>query len=235
VERSRLQIVLAGLNKVQQELWRDGVAEAIVNRIPQAQQDAQDAAVSLDEYLVRVAGEQTAGTLIQAFQHQVESGLSLDLTRVKPELSLRVYRNSSTAAETVNSIVRQELIRGTSARKIAARVRPLIDPNTRGGVSYAAMRLGRTELNNAFHSAQLAEADRDWVNGVKWNLSNSHPRTDICNIYAEHKEDELPRGVWSKGSVPSKPHPHCLCYMTYDMMSPDNALALILSRTARAS
>jgi hypothetical protein len=235
VERSRLQIVLASLNKIQNELWRDGVAEAIANRIPDAQQDAEDAARSLDTYLAHIAGESTSRVLIEAFQRQVEAGLSLDLTRIKPDLSLRVYRNSRTAANKVESIIRQELIRGTSARKIASRVKPLIDPDVRGGVSYAAMRLGRTELNNAFHSAQVAEADRDWVNGVKWNLSRSHPKPDICDQYAAHKEDGLPHGVWGKGQVPSKPHPQCLCFMTYDMMEPDDALDLILSRTARAS
>lgn len=227
--------MLRDIKKIQNELWREGVAESIADRIPEAQNDAQTSAEVLDRYLVRVAGEHSARTLIDAFQHQVEIGLRLDLTRIKPDLSLRVYRNAALSSGKIESIIRQEIIKGTSARQIANRVKPFIDPKTPGGVSYAAQRLGRTELNNAFHSAQVAEADRDWVNGVKWNLSSSHPHTDICNTYAEHKEDGLPRGVWSKGSVPSKPHPQCLCFMTYDMMSPDEALDLILSRTARAS
>lgn len=235
VNLSRLQLVLAGIQRIQTELWRDGVAETIADHIPEAQEDAQQAASVLDRYLVRVVGEHSARTLIDAFARQVELGLQLDLTRIKPELSLRVYRNAALSTGKIESIIRQEIIRGTSARQIANRVKPYIDPNVKGGVSYAAKRLGRTELNNAFHSAQVAEADRDWVKGVKWNLSKSHPKRDICNDYAEHKEDGLPVGVWAKTKVPSKPHPQCLCYMTYDMMEPDEALDLILSRTARAS
>ena len=87
------------------------------------------------------------------------------------------------------------------------------------------MRLARSELNNAFHSRQIAAAQKPWVLGVKWNLSKSHPRKDECDRYATENAHQLGRGVFPKSDVPSKPHPHCLCFMTYEMQDEDDFVA----------
>lgn len=226
VQLSQLSVMLRDLREIQSQLW-GGIGERVADRLRDARGAADRAARALDRFLVNVAGERRAGVLRDAFQRQIERGLELDSTRVPQRLSDRVFRNADLASNRIERIIRSGVIRGSSARELADQVKPLISPSVRGGVSHAAMRLGRTELNNAFHTQQVVNAQRGWVNGVKWNLSRSHPRKDACDLLAEH-DGGMGRGVWDKNAVPDKPHPQCMCYMTYDVMSPDQALELIL-------
>lgn len=234
IRADQLTIVLRDLRRIQHELWIRGVGPAIDGSLSGAEKAADAAANSLDAYLRQTVGSRLANELIRGFEGTVQRGLQLVDLAPKLELSTAVYRNEALSNKVVQRIVQQGIIRGFSAKEIAKDVAHLIKPSTPGGVSYAAMRLGRTELNNAFHAQQLAEADRPWVQGVKWNRSKSHPKRDICDTYAEHDEG-LGRGVWSKGTVPSKPHPHCFCYMTYEVMNEQEALRLILNGGSRAS
>ena len=124
------------------------------------------------------------------------------------QLSERVYMNDVATVNRVGRIIDESLAMGRSAKEIAAEVRGFISPDTPGGVSYAAMRLARTEINNAYHDTVKEKMKkRPWVEGIDWNLSGSHPRHDICDEYAE-------KSPWDKAEVPSKPHPQCLCYIT---------------------
>lgn len=226
---AQLAAVLRDLRQIQHELWVRGVGERVAARLQDAREAASRAARALDRFLVNVAGERRASVLTEAFSRRVERGLQVDASRVPQQLSMRVYRNADLSSKRIERIIRAGVIRGMGAREIADQVKPLINPSVRGGVSYAAMRLGRTELNNAFHEQQKLQAERDWVLGVKWNLSLSHPRKDECNDYADHDEG-LGRGVWDKHRVPDKPHPQCMCYMTYDVMTPDQAVELIAAQ-----
>jgi hypothetical protein len=77
------------------------------------------------------------------------------------------------------------------------------------------MRLARTELNNAFHLSQIYSFyDRPYILGVKWNLSESHPRPDECNEYAQGDHVGMGSGVFRVQDTPAKPHPNCFCYLT---------------------
>lgn len=80
--------------------------------------------------------------------------------------------------------------------------------------SYDAMRLARTEITRAHGQAlQASAAMNPFVEGVKWNLSPSHPRTDRCDDRA--RGGPAKDGVYSLGEVPRYPdHPQCLCYLT---------------------
>lgn len=136
------------------------------------------------------------------------------------KLSERIYRNGQATVMQVGQIVEQGLALQMSAKEIAARVRGHFDPGVPGGSSYAANRLARTEINNAHHDTTIRlTKDQPWVLGYKWNLSGSHPRPDECNEFAEGDHDNMGPGVFSKGNVPSKPHPMCLCYVS--MVQPD--------------
>lgn len=231
VEGSRLTVMLRDLREIQHELWVRGIGERVAGRLRDAREAASRAARVLDEFLARVAGERRAEILVDAFRSRVQQGIAVDAARIPQELSVRVYRNEALASGKIERIIRASIIRGMSAREIAQQVESLIDPRVRGGVSHAALRLGRTELNNAFHTRQIAEAQREWVSAVRWNLSRSHPREDVCDVYAS-RDDGLGSGVWDKHGVPSKPHPQCLCYLTYEMMSADQAVELIASQLA---
>lgn len=135
----------------------------------------------------------------------------------KIPLSEQVYRTGLIARGQVDKYVNQALARGLSWGDFAKGARDLVSPSTPGGVAYAAKRLARTEINNAFHAAT---ADRYANSGVKgltvdWNLSESHPTRDLCNEY----EDE---GPYDPEQIPKKPHPQCLCFITANLPDEDD-------------
>lgn len=133
-------------------------------------------------------------------------------------LSERVWGSEKLVHERLDYIINTHIARGTSARELAAAVRQFVNPNTPGGVRYAAQRLARTELNNAFHATTVqVAADLPFVTGMRWNLSGSHPIPDECDEYAGI-------GIFLPKDVPMKPHPNCLCYVTEELPSEDEFL-----------
>jgi hypothetical protein len=131
-------------------------------------------------------------------------------------LSERVYRNSVLSRGHIDRLINNGLLLGKSAAEIARDVRGFISPYTPGGAGYAAKRLARTEVVNAYHTTSIRHyQDTPWVDEARWNLSGSHPTSDVCNEYAEdsHTEGGEP-GVFLASEVPGKPHPNCLCYVT---------------------
>ena len=131
------------------------------------------------------------------------------VTKSKKPLSERVYRSRSLANQWVQRLVTSSILRGDSSRDIAKAVEGHILPHTPGGTSYAAMRLGRTELNNAFHATAITQAeDRPWIDSMEWNLSSTH-------VLQKCKCEEYRRvRFFPMGNVPEKPHPHCRCFIT---------------------
>ncbi len=122
-------------------------------------------------------------------------------------LSKQVYKTKKLADGWIDNIVDKALVSGWSASQLADAVIPSISPNVRGGVSYAANRLARTEINNAYHAASWDRYNRSAiVEEVEWLLSSSHPEDDICNDYAA-------QSPFKKNAVPAKPHPNCYCYI----------------------
>lgn len=135
------------------------------------------------------------------------------MTRVleteKP-LSARVYNSRALAQGLVSREINKVLATGGSAKDLAKNVTSLIDPNTPGGVSYAARRLGRTELNNAFHAQSIHDAQAvPWIEQMEWHLSKRHETDpgDECEDYALTQ-------YFSTDQVPEKPHPNCRCFVT---------------------
>lgn len=144
--------------------------------------------------------------------------LIIRLRRGGLPLSQQVYRSNALAQGWVNAAINDALGRGASWNELARDVRQFIDPLTPGGVSYAARRLARTEINNAYHAVAVNDmASKPWVRQVEWRLSNSHPGLDICNVYASKK--------YSPTEVPAKPHPQCFCYVVPVLQSSAQFLA----------
>lgn len=153
-----------------------------------------------------------AADFVESQKRMAQAGVASAISRVtksdKP-LSARVYRSRSLANQWVQRLVTSSILRGDSSRDLATAVTGHILPNTPGGTSYAAMRLGRTELNNAFHATAITQAeDRPWIDSMEWNLSSTH-KTQKCKC-------ELYRQVrfFPIGNVPEKPHPQCRCFVT---------------------
>lgn len=149
------------------------------------------------------------GQLIQA--ELSVANLVSRLEKSKHPLSTRVYRTKRLANTWVQREINSAIVRNASANEIAKRVRSSIRPNVAGGVSYAALRLGRTELNNAFHATSVSLAqDRPWVQGMVWRVSGTHESSEglaeICDRYNQQ--------LFEVNNVPKKPHPMCRCVVT---------------------
>lgn len=155
------------------------------------------------------------------------AGLEAALQRMKGRsyktLSSQVYDTKKLASGWVSDKINQALVSGWDARRLAKEVRQSISPDVPGGVSYAANRLARTEINNAFHAASAERYENSpIVESVNWHLSTSHPEGDICDALAE----ESP---YPKDAVPEKPHPSCYCYITPSLPSKDEFLKNLLA------
>lgn len=167
------------------------------------------------DYLMRSARASAAQSL-EVLRQRVSGSSYVPLAE-------SVWGNQRWANSSVNNMVNAALARGASAAELAKEVRAFVNPNTPGGVRYASMRLARTELNNAFHAAQVKQAQEEpWTTAVRWHLSGSHPVPDECNDYAEREHfDGGEAGLWKPSEVPAKPHPNCLCYTTPETLTPE--------------
>ena len=82
----------------------------------------------------------------------------------------------------------------------------------RGSIKGNALRLARTETNNAYRLGHALGAQNSTiVKGIKWELSGSHPEEDICDEWATQDLYGLGPGVYHPGNIPPG-HPNCLCY-----------------------
>lgn len=78
---------------------------------------------------------------------------------------------------------------------------------------YHANRIAQTELHRAWMDKQAEElmAD-DTVEVVQFKMSGTHPRTDICDLFAKQDAYGLGPGLYPKEHAPRPPlHPFCRC------------------------
>ncbi len=142
-------------------------------------------------------------------------GVQAMMTRIletERPLSQRVYHTRSLANGAVSRIINSTLANGSSPYELARAIRSSIRPDVPGGIGYAAKRLARTEINNAFHAQSINDVrEKPWVDSVKWNLSKVHvPQPgDLCEVYSGN--------LFAPEDVPDKPHPQCLCYTTPEL------------------
>lgn len=160
---------------------------------------------------MKATAERNVEMMIRRFQSD-----NLDLSR-------RVYRSQALSSGWVDRAINVGIGEGLSAYELAKSVKHMIRPDTPGGVAYAAKRLARTELNMAFHQAQMVEnSGKPWVEGIQWRLSKSHGQVDICDLLARKDEHGLGKGVYPKNLVPEIPHPQCLCFKVPKTEEPDD-------------
>lgn len=169
-----------------------------------------------------ISGDTSLANLAENEALRAMGGVETVMARRKMSqmpLSEQVYKTGLIAKGQVDKYVDRALVRGLSWGDFAKGAKDLIDPNTPGGVAYAAKRLARTEINNAFHAATAERYANSGVAGltVDWNLSESHPTPDLCNKYEED-------GPYDPEQMPKKPHPMCLCYVTANLPSEDDFL-----------
>jgi hypothetical protein len=242
VRAAQFQQVLSEILRIQSDLWVDGVQGTILRNLERAERAAEASLDDVGLILENAVGERRAAALLEGFRQAAKAGMRLDRTRRARALSARVWKNASLAQGRVERLIRAGIIQGLTARELAQNVRSHISPTTPGGVGYAAMRLARTELNNAFHEAQKHTAAAPWVRAVRWNLSGTHKSrvkgTDKCDLMATQNIFDLGPGRYPADEIPDKPHPQCLCFVTYESVSETEMLdmlpAIVRARRATA-
>lgn len=119
-------------------------------------------------------------------------------------------------------------------------------PNVAGGVqraryietladggfgSFPAQRLARTEISRVHNEAtRQAAAITPGCIGVRFVLSASHPKRDVCDDLASADPDDLGPGVYKPENAPEMPHPMCLCHRRREMKSRDEVLDDIMNQ-----
>ncbi len=142
-------------------------------------------------------------------------------TRVWPDglrLTDRVYQLDLEARRRLGELVTQALATGQSARELARQIAPEITKPGVDNVRYRAMRIARTEINNAYRDGYVQSVAPDgklpaYIEAIGWRLSAAHPRICICDALAGDDMDGLGPGNYLPGNVPSVSHPHCMCYL----------------------
>lgn len=149
--------------------------------------------------------------------------------------SAEVARRVSHSRDFARKLLIRNINRQKGGRDIANTVKGQLSPATKGGVSYVAKRLVRTETAMAYHQAQIQRAaETPWVKGLRWITSPDHSHVDVCDLYAR-------KGIYSPDKVPDLPHPLCMCTVKPVLMSEtefkralaDGAFDSYLGRSAR--
>lgn len=225
VRSVQLMTAMTAISGTLADLWN-----ALGDIIKAGQEDARTEALAMsfswDDLLFRMGltAKQRAAmksSLLASSQFNVEAMLTR-IYETRIPLAQQVYKTGALASGWVETRIDTALARGATVAELAKEVRDFVNPATRGGATYAARRLARTEINNAYHAVIIGHnADKPWNDGIKWNLSGSHPVVDRCDDYARRDHSGLGKGVYPPDDVPRKPHPQCLCYVYPVTVSPD--------------
>jgi hypothetical protein len=216
LERTR-QLLLAEQAKVFERLGDLVNARRLRSASRAAKLSAQSSAALLDA----AGATSTADDLYQSLLATSQAGIQAAMARMGLSalpLSQRIYNVRTWMDGRLNRLINATLATGLNAKKFAKEARDWFNPNTPGGVRYAALRLARTEINNAFHAITVQKAiDTPWVPNMSWHLSKSHPKKDECNVIAEFNG-----GVYASEKVPVRPHPQCMCYVVPEPIEEDD-------------
>ena len=214
--RAQFQATAANLRRASRQMWV-ALGETVSDGMNAAGLAAAEAAIAGEAQLWARLGGQIP-ELNAALREQARQTVNTYKARLQSAVSLsqQVYNTSIASDALLNRTINLAILQGKGWQEISKDVKGFINPDTPGGASYAAKRLARTELNNAFHQTQITTAaDDPFVTGLKWNLSGSHPKPDACNDYAERVNFKGGGpGVFKANDVPRKPHPQCMCFMT---------------------
>lgn len=213
VKSAQLRLLMREIRQITNDIFNKSIPI-----IEAGQKQSANAAVSAFsqtdfDYLQRAFGNRSdARDFVNGQRAESMVGINNAISRLeksKQPLSSRVYQSRRLANNWVERKITSALMRSASAKELAREVRNSIRPSAPGGVSYSAMRLARTELNNAFHATTISLADdRPWVEGMRWRLSQTHDAKEQCRCTSY---SDL---IFTVGEVPKKPHPQCRCFVT---------------------
>lgn len=211
IYRAQLERTKRELLDAQSKLFDKLGDQVSARRLRAATRAAKLSTAATNALLLLVGGGEEGkrlydGAVITA-QRTVETMLArIGLSKVP--LSERIYKTKVWMNGRLDRLIAQTMASGLNAQRFAKVARDWFAPSVPGGTRYAAYRLARTEINNAFHATSISYAQgKPWVSQMDWNLSKSHPAPDKCDEYAA-------LSPWNVTEVPRKPHPQCMCYVT---------------------
>ena len=230
------------------------VNDYIQKDIYQAAQIATDGKIKAGTAMLYDISPTAAQAIPRAFTVIPQMAVQAVLARTYDDnktFSDRIWDLRNHSKTVISDTVAKGVAQGKSARNIAKELEPYLTGvleiqkglseeeqkgfeiiwkqmrRKRGDLRYNAMRLARTENNNAYREANILSAQQSkWVEGAKWNLSNSHPKPDICDVYASQDLYGLGRGVYPPNSTP-RDHPNGLCFLTDKLVSQEKMLGMI--------
>ena len=140
------------------------------------------------------------------------------LLSLQTGMSAKRLRNQILATAEQNDIEipkwLERQLKNATPDEIARKVATYIEKKQK----YNALRIARTEIQRAWRVSYVTQAKQlPFVKGIKWNLSGSHPKQDICDELASADPVGLGAGVYPPNAVPyngGPAHPHCMCYLT---------------------
>jgi len=149
---------------------------------------------------LKVSSQIWAQNQIKSIENEVLSAIARGTSADELGRRLRVHLLGSDAL-TPQELADLRTVRGVERRKLGH------------SILYKAKRLARTEINNAYwESGRLSAQESPVVLGISWNLSNRHPKWDVCDILANQDLYGLGKGIYPPEALPPKPHPNDLCY-----------------------
>ncbi len=214
IRKAQLTLVLRQIDQMLAGMWTGPTLDAIQAGRKAGAEAAEDAIQTLLAPMYGALPPDVADAVTDGLTLTANNQIERAFARTPRALSAAVYRNAGRDQAKVHDLINTGLASGLNAREMAREVYQYVSPTTPGGASYAAMRLSRTEINNAFHNQQRDGATRIGVKNAVWNLSGSHRVPDECNEYAAVR-------TYAADAIPDKPHPQCFCYLTYDTLTPE--------------
>lgn len=134
------------------------------------------------------------------------------------KLSDRIHNLDGQARKVVEDVLIQGITEQISAVDMAKRLQ-----ETMQVPRHIAMRISRSELRAAHVEAHLMSCQsspgllKEYISGVRYNMSLSHPESDICDLYAS-RDAGLGPGVYLPAEFPIS-HPNCMCYSSSQLVA----------------
>lgn len=131
-------------------------------------------------------------------------------------LSERLYALDEFTRGVVSDTIVEGVAQQLSAKALADNIQKIMGEAGTDCPRYRAERIARTEINEAFRSAHILACKnedgtlKDYISGIRWVLSFSHPKPDICDVFASQDKFGLGKGIYEVDAVPVS-HPNCLC------------------------
>lgn len=164
--------------------------------------------------LSRFSAEASAEVIDEALQDAVAGGLTPE------EATERIMRGLVQGDEELRDAIERFGPRGglrfgesgpidEATRKLARQI------------GHNARRIAITETASAYwEGSRVAATESPVVRATRWVLSASHPRADICDMFATQDLYDMGPGVYPAESLPAKPHPFDLCSTEYVFWRP---------------